>query len=129
MLIPVIEPLIDAVEEISPVVSSVIEPIIEPNLTEIEDILVEPVIDPLIIPEIVLPQPPSNTTGQQECVFLNLVPADIWVNFPPATFAYHDWRIYLNNVDISDSLLFQDHNGTMQIKSSIELANLKFVYS
>ena len=136
MLIPVIEPEIiprtsHAGEVSSPVVSSQIEPVIEANPSEIEDIAVEPVIAPLIIPEIVVPQPPSSevtTGGQKECVFLRSVPADTWVNFPASTFAYNGWRIYLNNLDVSDTFLIRDDNGTKQIRSSLPYSHLKFFY-
>ena len=134
MLIPVIEPIIEprtshAGEETSPVVSSVIEPVIEANPSEIEDIAVEPVIDPVIIPEIVT-QTPNNEgkTAQQESVFLPSVPPDTWVNFPASTLAYNGWRIYLNNLDVSDTFLVRDDNGNKQIRSSLPYSNLKFFY-
>lgn len=67
--------------------------------------------------------------SQTEEVTLDNLPAETWTNFPEASFAYTDWKIYENDIKVGDDFLIRDDNGIKQILSSVAKTNLKFVFS
>ncbi len=67
--------------------------------------------------------------SQTEEVTLDNLPAETWTDFPEASFTYTDWKIYENDIDVSDDFLIRDNNGVKQILSSVAKTNLKFVFS
>lgn len=118
--------------------------------------LIEPTIEPIVQPEIVnLPSLTAieirdklasltgsdrldasaiknlvgdSSSQSSETIILPSLPADTWVNFPTPTKPDRDWKIYLNNEEVSDDFLIREENEVMQIRSSVPYTNLKFVY-
>ncbi len=71
----------------------------------------------------------QGVAGQTEEKTLAVLPADTWTNFPTASFIYSDWRIYHNQIEVTDNFLIRNENGIYQIRSSIAKNNLVFVFS